>query len=93
MGSMAVHNLVAGLAGFAFCLALGIVCTFYTGWVQSIYTNDRYGPHLDLFYHSFGKKLSQSRYFFWHIRTIGVMALIAAAVVLFELIRSVASLL
>ncbi len=86
-----VRNIVVGLVAFAFFLAIGVVCTFYTRWVQSIYTSDRWGPRFDLFYRSFGKKMSQSRYFIWHTRTIGVIALLAASVALFELIRNILS--
>ena len=77
-----------GVLMFGFFLAGGIVCTFYTRWLQRIYTSDRYGPRLDLFYHTFGKRLSQSRYFIWHMRTVGIGALVAAALTLFALVRS-----
>jgi hypothetical protein len=93
MGDIVIHNIAVSLAAFAFFLAIGVVCTFYTRWVQGLYTSDRYGPRLDLFYRSFGKKLSQSKYFLWHTRTIGVGALLTAAVALFELIRSLAKIL
>ena len=88
-----VVSIVVSVLMLAFFLAGGILCTFYTRWLQRIYTSDRYGPRLDLFYHTFGKRLSQSRYFIWHIRTVGIGALVAAALTLFALIRGLAGVL
>jgi len=82
-----VVSIVVSVLMLGFFLAGGVVCTFYTRRLQRIYTNDRYGPRLTLFYHRFGKRLCQSRYFIWHVRTAGIIALLAAALTLFALIR------
>jgi hypothetical protein len=72
---------------FVFFLAVGIVSTFYTRWLQRITLDRSQGEPL------FMRKVHQSSFFIWNARLAGIIALWAAALTLFALIRSLARIL
>ncbi len=78
---------------FVFLGTLGIVCTFYPRWLQRLMTDDRYGSFLDPLYFIFTKRLIQTRYFVWQTIASGLIALLAAAVLLFGLVHELVHLL
>ena len=84
-----ISSVVVFFFGLACYLAVGIVCTFYTRWLQRTIVA-RYSSQGTS---RLMKKIYESRYFIWETRATGIAALIAAAYSLVVLARSLARIL
>jgi uncharacterized membrane protein SpoIIM required for sporulation len=82
-----VGPIAGGFLLLAFFLAGGIASTFYTRWFQRFMVDRSRGMP------PFVRKVYQSSYFIWQTRVAGIIALWAAALTLFALIRSLARIL
>ena len=83
-----VTSILAHLFALAFFLAGGIVSTFYTRWLQRVMVARYSSPGML----QFMRRVYQSSYFIWETRVAGIGALVAAAVTLWALVRSLARL-
>jgi hypothetical protein len=91
MRELLIRTIVSLGAALLF-LAFGIVCTFYTRWLQMIVTTGPLGPCGKSSYASMIRRLRESPYFIWHARGSGIIGLIGAGIGLYAFIANLADL-